>query len=660
MYRFRSEPDLLRLLNKRRNNKDCDGLRDEINHQPSNKSQHSLIISNRLRQHQQLIKSHQLNRKQSQQKFLSDSKSEGMMINSPLLKQDENLNLLTCDNNSPDRPSDNQYNSTIKTKIRNSRLSLSDLSLTRGTQPVVSSSSTNQQRLNNLRLVGLITRLRPSLTRKNTSNSAQQIESEEPTLSNQTINPESINHQSEPTTVSILSSQQMTITSTLTNHKTQTNSQTKPTTIRPQTPDLTNSRPKSPSLINLANLVENWGGGGPSELSYRLPDPPSPISAFEINLSTQSNNSQSRSEMFNVPSSQELSEEWSEPSSLGSLPPSEHPESNRSNAPGPSQPEHLANHQSSSELEIKLKDEESEDDDDVLGDEELYSAQTHLSPKDEILTIYSPSREVLHIIFQDLNGDDLIAEPVKLQSSQKNYHWLRAFTISVLKNERNLTINSSRSSSSSFSSSISEAFHQLLPCSSTPSPVFMSTKSFNNSLDPLQSSQSHSSDIIRPGTSHASEQNPTIAETFLSGSNLRMDARNELKMLKRSQKIRNESVFHKAVVKKLSTSWRAISANVGFPRENETANVLIKKKDKASAKGQKSGGNKNNEMVRIIKEQALKFEKERHGLTSKLVKLTSSNQVLEREVEAEVKYGPYSIPCMPLKCNLMPGVDFGW
>ncbi|KAI8459399.1 hypothetical protein BY996DRAFT_6491280 [Phakopsora pachyrhizi] len=640
MYRFRSEPDLLRLLNKRRNNKDCDGLRDEINHQPSNKSQHSLIISNRLRQHQQLIKSHQLNRKQSQQKFLSDSKSEGMMINSPLLKQDENLNLLTCDNNSPDRPSDNQYNSTIKTKIRNSRLSLSDLSLTRGTQPVVSSSSTNQQRLNNLRLVGLITRLRPSLTRKNTSNSAQQIESEEPTLSNQTINPESINHQSEPTTVSILSSQQMTIST----------STTKPTTIRPQTPDLTNSRPKSPSLINLANLVENWGGGGPSELSYRLPDPPSPISAFEINLSSHLNRSLNQDQICsNVPSSQELSEEWSEPS-IRSLPPSEHPESNRSNAPGPSQPEHLANHQSSSELEIKRKDEESEDDDDVLGDEELYSAQTHLSPKDEILPIYSPSREVLHIIVQDLNGDDLVAEP------------------------RNLTINSSRSSSSSFSSSISEAFHQLLPCSSTPSPVFMSTKSFNNSLDPLQSSQSHSSDIIRPGTSHASEQNPTRAEKFLSGSNLRMDARNELKMLKRSQKIRNESyhsslsrnswwvpgVFHKAVVKKLSTSWRTIFANVGFPRENETANVLIKKKDKASAKGQKSGGNKNNEMVRIIKEQALKFEKERHGLTSKLVKLTSSNQVLEREVEAEVKYGPYSIPCMPLKCNLMPGVDFGW
>ncbi|CAH7685406.1 hypothetical protein PPACK8108_LOCUS19921 [Phakopsora pachyrhizi] len=539
MYRFRSEPDLLRLLNNRRNNKDCDGLMDEINHQPSNKSQDSLIINIRLRQHQQLIKSHQLDRKQSQQKFLSDSKSEGMMINSPLLNQDENLNLLTCDNNSPDRPSDNQYNSTIKTKIRNSRLSISDLSLTWGTQPVVSSSSTNQQRLNNLRL---------------------------------TVDPKPLPNHNLP---------QRTLT-------------------------------------------------------------------------------------------------------VRSLPPSEHPESNRSNAPGQSQPEHLANHQSSSKLEIKCKDEESE------GDEELYSAQTHLSPKDEILPIYSPSREVLHIIVQDLNGDDLVAEPVKLQSSQKNYHWLRAFTISVLKNERNLTINSSRSSSSSFSSSISEAFHQLLPRSSTPvsnmltnrislikscslkphsrplkqsvkSPVFMSTKSFNNSLDPIQSSQSHSSDIIRPGTSHASERNPTRAETFLSGSNLVLSSENlhNQHLLVSSSTlflflpiIEIQGVFHKAVVKKLSTSWRTISANVGFPRENETANVLIKKKstnilsaksiltgekteakapkkkgkevglklierikckqtgkdedkkvgdltkerDKASAKGQKSGGSKNNEM----------------------------------------------------------------
>ncbi|CAH7690653.1 hypothetical protein PPACK8108_LOCUS26065 [Phakopsora pachyrhizi] len=87
---------------------------------------------------------------------------------------------------------------------------------------------------------------------------------------------------------------------------------------------------------------------------------------------------------------------------------------------------------------------------------------------------------------------------------------------------------------------------------------------------------------------------------------------------------------------------------------------LTKEIDRASAKAQKSGGSKTNEMDRIIKEQALKCEEEGHWLTSKLVKLTSSNQVLEREVEAEVKYGPYSIPCMPLRCNLMRAVDFGW
>ncbi|KAI8461779.1 hypothetical protein BY996DRAFT_8683101 [Phakopsora pachyrhizi] len=46
--------------------------------------------------------------------------------------------------------------------------------------------------------------------------------------------------------------------------KPKSTSTTKPTTIRPQTPDLTNSRPKSPSQINLANLVENWGVGGPT------------------------------------------------------------------------------------------------------------------------------------------------------------------------------------------------------------------------------------------------------------------------------------------------------------------------------------------------------------------------------------------------------------
>ncbi|CAH7675398.1 hypothetical protein PPACK8108_LOCUS10398 [Phakopsora pachyrhizi] len=59
-------------------------------------------------------------------------------------------------------------------------------------------------------------------------------------------------------------------------------------------------------------------------------------------------------------------------------------------------PEHLPNHQSSSNLEIehKDKDSEEEDDDDVLGNEELYSTQTHLSPKDEILPISGPLREV--------------------------------------------------------------------------------------------------------------------------------------------------------------------------------------------------------------------------------------------------------------------------
>ncbi|CAH7688460.1 hypothetical protein PPACK8108_LOCUS23430 [Phakopsora pachyrhizi] len=87
---------------------------------------------------------------------------------------------------------------------------------------------------------------------------------------------------------------------------------------------------------------------------------------------------------------------------------------------------------------------------------------------------------------------------------------------------------------------------------------------------------------------------------------------------------------------------------------------LTKERDRASAKAQKSWGRKTNEMVGIIKEQALKFEEERHWLISKLVKLTSSNQVLEKEVEAEVKYGPYSISCMPLRCNLMTGVDCGW
>ncbi|CAH7687456.1 hypothetical protein PPACK8108_LOCUS22238 [Phakopsora pachyrhizi] len=245
----------------------------------------------------------------------------------------------------------------------------------------------------NSELVGLLTRLKPSLTRKNTSNSTQQIGSEEPQPSNQTTDPESIDNQSEFTAVSILSSQQMTVVKLQSNlqnssssslpvslrlplspttrsrltPKSKSTNTTKPTAIRPHTPDLTNSRPKSPSQINLANLVENWGGGGPSELSYRLPDPPSPISAFEINLSTQSNDSQSslnhslnqdqRCPMYHQPKA---------------LPPSEHPESNRSNTPGKSWPENLPNHQLSSKLEIEHKDEDSEEedtDDDFLGNE---------------------------------------------------------------------------------------------------------------------------------------------------------------------------------------------------------------------------------------------------------------------------------------------------
>ncbi|CAH7676793.1 hypothetical protein PPACK8108_LOCUS11892 [Phakopsora pachyrhizi] len=514
------------------------------------------------------------------------------MINySPVLTQDEKLNLTTCDNNTSDRPSDNQHHSTtINNKIINSRLSLSDLSLTRQTQSVVSSSS-NQQRLNNLCQIGLLTKLRPSLTRKNIYNLTQQIGSEETQSSNQTIDPESINHQSEPTTVSILSFQQMTVVNLQSNlqHKSpsslpvslrlplspttsprptpkpKSTNTTKPTAIRPHTPDLTNSRPKSSSQINLANLVESWGGGGPSELSYRLPDPPSPISAFEINLSTQPNNSQSS--LNHVPCNinpriksgvtvdPKPLPDHNLPQStvrIQALPPSEHPESNRSNTPGKSQPEHLPNHQSSSELEIKRKDEDSEDDDDnvVLGNEELYSTQAHLSPKDEILPISGPLREVLPIIVQDLNWDDLGAEPLKLQPSQKSSHRLRAFTISVLKNERN-----------------------LIP-PDHPHPPFQ--KPFTNCY-------LAQSDQELPGTSHASERNHTGAVTFLSGSNLvqikTMDPRKELKMLMRSQTIRNKSdhsslsrnswwvpgVSHKAVVKKGSTAWRTISANVGLP-----------------------------------------------------------------------------------------------
>ncbi|CAH7681699.1 hypothetical protein PPACK8108_LOCUS14339 [Phakopsora pachyrhizi] len=222
---------------------------------------------------------------------------------------------------------------------------------------------------------------------------------------------------------------------------------TKPTAIRPHTPDLTNSRPKSPSQINLANLVENWGGGSPSELSYRLSDPPSPISAFEINLSTQSNDSQSslnhslnqdhRCPVYHQPktvdpkplANHDLPQRTL---TIQALPPSEHPESNRSKTPGQSQPENLPNHQLSSKLEIERKYEDSEEedtDDDFLGNEELYSAQTHLSPKDEILPISGPLREaktnemVRIIKEQALNFEEerhwLTSKLVKLTSSNQ-------------------------------------------------------------------------------------------------------------------------------------------------------------------------------------------------------------------------------------------------
>ncbi|KAI8450570.1 hypothetical protein BY996DRAFT_6622421 [Phakopsora pachyrhizi] len=258
--------------------------------------------------------------------------------------------------------------------------------------------------------------------------------SEEPQPSNQTIDPESINHQSESTTVSILSSQQMTVvklqhssssslpvslrhplsptTSPRPTPKPKSTNNTKPTAIRPHTPDLTYSMPESPSQINFANLMEKWGGGGSSELSYRLPDPPSPISALEINLSTQSNKSQSS---LNCSLKQH-------PGFLGqnvdpmplpnqnlpqctviiqALPPSEHPKSNRSNTPG-----------------------EEEDDDDFLGNEELYSTQTHLSPKDEILPISGPLREMVRIIKeQALKIEEerhwLTSKLVKLTSSNQ-------------------------------------------------------------------------------------------------------------------------------------------------------------------------------------------------------------------------------------------------
>ncbi|CAH7688648.1 hypothetical protein PPACK8108_LOCUS23636 [Phakopsora pachyrhizi] len=93
---------------------------------------------------------------------------------------------------------------------------------------------------------------------------------------------------------------------------------------------------------------------------------------------------------------------------IQALPPSEHPESNRSNTP----------------LEIEHKDEDSEDDDDddddddVLGNEELYSAKTHLSPKDEILPISGPLKEV--------KTNEMMVRIIKEQALkfEEERHWL--------------------------------------------------------------------------------------------------------------------------------------------------------------------------------------------------------------------------------------------
>ncbi|KAI8451883.1 hypothetical protein BY996DRAFT_6461192 [Phakopsora pachyrhizi] len=131
--------------------------------------------------------------------------------------------------------------------------------------------------------------------------------------------------------------------------KSKSTNTTKPTAIRPHTPDLTNSRPKSPSQINLANLAENWGGGGPSKLSYGLPDPPSPNSAFEINLSRQdvpcTINPRFESGVTVDPKPLPSYDLPQRTLTIQALPPSEHPESN------------------SSKPEIEHKDEDSEEED---------------------------------------------------------------------------------------------------------------------------------------------------------------------------------------------------------------------------------------------------------------------------------------------------------
>ncbi|KAI8452252.1 hypothetical protein BY996DRAFT_6604035 [Phakopsora pachyrhizi] len=383
--------------------------------------------------------------KHSQQNFLSDSKSEGMINYSPILTQDEKLNLTT-------------YLLIINT--------------------IVLLSRTKSENLSNL---------------QHSSSSSL---------------PVSLRLPLSPTTIPRLTP------------KPKSTNTTKPTAIRPHTPDLTNSRPKSPSQINLSNLVENWATGyqihhnqsqplrstyPPSQttlkavltiLSTRVRDVPCTINPrFESGVTVDLKPLPDH----NLPQ---------RTLTIQALPPSEHPESNRSNTPGQSQPEHLPNHQLSSKLEIECKDEDSEEedtDDDVLGNEKLDSAQTHLSPKDEILPISGPLREALPIINLDI---------VKLREI-----WIGA--------------------------------------------------------------------MFRPAIVH-------------------------LKCLLLIRLARLSKLVH-----------QKITILIGD---------LTKERDRASAKAQKSGGSETNEMVRIIKKQALKFEEERHWLTSKLVKLTSSNQVLERGI----------------------------
>ncbi|CAH7682068.1 hypothetical protein PPACK8108_LOCUS14767 [Phakopsora pachyrhizi] len=116
---------------------------------------------------------------------------------------------------------------------------------------------------------------------------------------------------------------------------------TNTTAIRPHTPDLTNSRPKSPSQINLANFLKNWATGyqihhHPSQpLRSTYPPSQTTLKAVLTILSTW---------IRDVPCTINPRIESGVPLpehnvpqrtvTIQALPPSEHPESNRSNTPG--------------------------------------------------------------------------------------------------------------------------------------------------------------------------------------------------------------------------------------------------------------------------------------------------------------------------------------